>query len=361
MAERNIDAINKILAENGQKPLENESANENVNNDAAAGKTDTTNTTQTDTSTDPTKQKEDQQEKEKVDDPKTKKPELTDDELLEQLSKRGVTARSLSELSVKNETEKEPTEEEREASKLAYGLSKGLFNKAEYDRFIAAQNNPEDIVYKQFYQEAKKEDPDLTDAEIQEEFDTKFSLNEPADSRKFKRGQKEINAIADQIFKNSFKKIYDVDAAYSDHEKAESARKATEKVILSETPKYKKAVDEIFTTDLTHIQVKGFSIPVPPDEAQKIKDNLFNPDFMAQRISGKWTKEELKEIAMVGLLKNNVEYFMDVYAKQYHEKHKKGTHGIVPLDNNKKPEGDKKLTPQQQDLVETYGTKTVNN
>ena len=60
-------------------------------------------------------------------------PELSDDQLIKLLAKKGITAASLEELkkpAAPPDPEKEA--ELREANELAYGLQKGLFNKKDY-------------------------------------------------------------------------------------------------------------------------------------------------------------------------------------------------------------------------------------
>jgi len=175
--------------------------------------------------------------------------ELTDDQLLEEITKRsGRKLTSWDELKPKpEEIDKEKEAEKREGEKLTFGLKKGLFNKKQYEGFIADSKNPIGLVYAAELNEAKKDDPEWSEEkelEFKDDFETKFGLALDPSSSKYKRGQKQLNIIAETILRHHYSPIYGLESEYSKYESEVNSQKAIHDKILAAAPIYKKDVEK---------------------------------------------------------------------------------------------------------------------
>jgi hypothetical protein len=297
-------------------------------------------------------------EKNKKPDANTEENELSDEELLKLLGKRGITAVSIEALKTPP-TPPDPAKvaEQREADELAYALSKGLFNKKDYDSFLHDSQDPQDLVYAQYHAEAKAEDKDLTDEDIQAEFLSKFGLDAEPGTRKHKRGIKEINTIAESLLKQKYGKIYDAKSAFSTHEKDVLTTKETDTKVSVGVPVYKKDVEDIFT-DLKKIPFKfsdteSVDIPVMQEYLDELKDAFLKPEHAKNKILSGYKKETLKEEVFAAFLYKNFPYLAKEIANQHLLKHSAGTKGIPLLGGLGKKEGDTiELTPAQKTLAE---------
>lgn len=263
-------------------------------------------------------------------------PELSDDQLIKLLAKKGITAASLEELkkpAAPPDPEKEA--ELREANELAYGLQKGLFNKKDYDGFIHDSADPQNFVYAQYHAEAKADDATLTDEEIHEEFLSKYGLDAEPGTRKHKRGTKEINTIAQSLLQQKYGKIYDAKSAFSNHEKESTETDQNDAKVLAAAPTYQKDVDEIFTA-LKKIPVKfsdteSVEVDAVQESLDAFKVAVMKPDFIRKKILSGYTKEQLKEEIFAGFLYKNFPTIAQQVANQHLLKHSAGTKGIPNL------------------------------
>jgi hypothetical protein len=263
--------------------------------------------------------------------------EPTDEQLLEAISKRsGRKISSFDELKPKpEEIDKEKLAEKREADKLSFGLQKGLFNKKQFENFIADSKDPIGLVYAAELQEAKKEDPawdEDKEREFKEEFDEKFGLNLDQSSPKFKRGQKQLNIIADTILKSTYAPIYNLESEYGRHETEANQQAANKQKILETAPVYKKEVDEIVTNlasvDFPFGADEKYTVPVPKEMRDSIREILLDKDFVTSQILNGYKKEEIAQIATNMVITQNYPALAHEAAKQYRAKHEKGVRGI---------------------------------
>jgi hypothetical protein len=263
--------------------------------------------------------------------------EPTDEQLLEAISKRsGRKISSFDELKPKpEEIDKEKLAEKREADKLSFGLQKGLFNKKQFENFIADSKDPISLVYAAELQEAKKEDPawdEDKEREFKEEFDEKFGLNLDQSSSKFKRGQKQLTIIADTILKSTYAPIYNLESEYGRHESETNQQAANKQKILETAPVYKKEVDEIVTglasVDFPFGTDEKYTVPVPQEMRDSIKEILLDKDFVTSQILNGYKKEEIAQIATNMVITQNYPALAHEAAKLYRAKHEKGVRGI---------------------------------
>jgi hypothetical protein len=280
-------------------------------------------------------------------------PEINDDAVLNYLRQKGVSVNSLADLNKPlTEVDLAKQAEERESAKLTYGLNKGLFNRKTHEQFILDKNNKQQLVFAQYYQDAKKEDADLSDEDIQAEFASKYGLDSEPDTRKYKRGQQELDILSDIILKNKYQNIYKLDNDFDAYEKQTTAQKEFERKVLTEAPVFKKHVDEIFG-ELKKITTKfneeeSYEVEVLDESLNSLKAKFLDNNFVAQKISQGYTREEIKDIAFNALLSMNWPVFAQEIAKQAVYKHQKGVKGIAPIGTQQKPIVESNRTEQQE-------------
>lgn len=284
-------------------------------------------------------------------------PELSDDQLIKLLAKKGIAAASLEDLK-KPPTPPDPAKEaeQREANELAYGLQKGLFNKKDYDGFIHDSQDAQNFVYAQYHAEAKAEDAALTDEEIHEEFLSKYGLDAEPGTRKHKRGTKEINTIAESLLKQKYGKIYEAKSSFSTHETESTTTAQNDAKVLAAAPAYQKDIDEIFTS-LKKIPVKfsdteSVEVDAVQESLDAFKVAVLKPDFVKRKILSGYKKEDLKEEIFAGFLYKNFPAIAQQVANQHLLKHSAGTKGIPNLGGSAKQPGDTiQLTDAQKTLI----------
>ena len=285
-------------------------------------------------------------------------PEITDDAVLKYLQQKGLPVNSLDELNKPvTEADLAKQADDRENAKLTYGLNKGLFNRKTHEQYILDKSNKQQLVFAQYYQDAKKEDPELTDEDIQVEFAAKYGLDAEPNTRKHKRGLQEIDILGDLILKNKYTNIYKLDNEYDVYERQTMSQKEFERKLISEAPIYKKTVDDIFG-ELTKITTKfsddeSYEVDVMEDVVIALKEKFLDKSFVAQKISEGYTKEDLKEVAFTALLKQNWPLIAKEIVNQALLKQQKGVKGIIPLGVQQK-EANNHLTEQQQAVLNRY-------
>jgi hypothetical protein len=274
-----------------------------------------------------------------------KKPEIpvvTDADVLKYLQEQGISVASIEDLKKPvTEEDLQKKADDRENAKLTYGLNKGLFNRKTHEQFILDKSNKQQLVFAQYYQDAKKEDPELSDEDIQAEFSAKYGLDGEPNTRKHKRGLQEIDILGDIILKNKYQNIYKLDGEFDTYEKQTSSQREFERKLLSEAPNYKKVVDDVFS-DLKKIPVKfseeeSYEAEVLEDAIVSLKEKFLDKNYVAQKIAQGYTKEQIKEIAFSALLSQHWTTITQEIVKQALLKHQKGVKGIIPAGPAQKP------------------------
>jgi hypothetical protein len=199
--------------------------------------------------------------------------ELDDAKLLAALQKRGIAATSLADLQKPAAPAAEPTEEEKRAAAeqkrtkaLKFGLDNRLFTQAEYEASIAFNSRKaEEVVKEDFSARLLKENPDLTQEDIDDLFEEKFFLSEPEGGAKHKLGQQELQEYYNRIKTGKYGKILDVEKVYEGYESN-----------LSKAQSYATQIDQLFkeipATLLAKIndkEVPAFSFKIGPDNHQE--------------------------------------------------------------------------------------------
>ncbi len=295
--------------------------------------------------------KEGQQPEQKPNDPPPATPvlELNDDLVRKYLEeKHGAKIESFDDLKPRQkeltEEEKEQHRQAREAKKLTYGIEKGLFKKEEYDDYVHASKSTADLVYNNYKEQALADDPELTEFDIQEEFQEKFGLNADKTSRKYKQGQKELDVLAEKLLHTKYSGIYKLDpefSAYENEVNAETERKAR---IISKAPQYKQDVESVANDlrKITHIikendeDAEGFDADFEfSDEAiNNAKKILLRADFSEAQIERGWSKDTLKDILETALIRNNLPKILTQSARKFAnaklQAMRKDRQGVIP-------------------------------
>jgi hypothetical protein len=280
-------------------------------------------------------------------------PEINDDAVLKYLQQKGLSVNSLEDLNKPvTEADLAKQADDRESAKLTYGLNKGLFNRKTHEQFILDKSNKQQLVFAQYYQDAKKEDADLTDEDIQSEFAAKYGLDSEPNTRKFKRGQQEIDILSDIILKNKYQNIYKLDNEFDSYEKQNTTQREFERRLVNEAPVFKKQVDDVFS-ELKKITTKfsedeSYEVEVLDESLNSLKEKFLDKSFVAQKIAQGYTKEEIKDIAFNALLSQNWPVFAQEIVKQALYKQQKGVKGIAPVGPQQKQQGDNNLTEKQE-------------
>jgi hypothetical protein len=339
-----LEQVNALRRMKGEEPLTElpkEEGNSGAGNEGSGE-------ANTDTSEDKNKPK---------DQPIPEAVSMTDDAVLKYLKEKGFSVNSLDDLN-KPVTEADIAKQadDRENAKLTYGLNKGLFNRKTHEQFILDKSNKQQLVFAQYYQDAKKEDPELSDQDIQDEFAAKYGLDAEPNTRKHKRGQQEIDILSDIILKNKYQNIYKLDSEYDVYEKQTTTQKEFERKLISEAPNYKKTVDDVFG-ELKKIKTKfsedeSYEVELLDDAIGSLKEKFMDKDFVAQKISQGYTKDEIKDIAFNALLSQNWPLIAKEIVKQAIYKQQKGVKGITPLGTQQKSQGDSNLSEEQQKVLQ---------
>jgi len=290
-------------------------------------------------------------------------PELTDEQLMELVAKKsGRKVTSWDELKPTPEiVDKEKEAEKRESEKLTFGLKKGLFNKKQYEGFIADSKNPIGLVYAAELNEAKKDDPEWNEdkeREFKEEFDAKFGLDLDPTSSKHKRGQKQIGIIAEKILRDGYAPIFNLEGEYSKFESENSKQKEIQDKILAAAPIYKQdVVDSV--SKLSKIEIpfgdEKYEVPVSKEILDSIQETLMDKDFVSSKITQGYTKDEIYDIAHTMVVSQNFATLAHEAAKQYMAKREKGVRGI-PTGGTLQKVGDphEGLTEDQKKALKFY-------
>lgn len=235
--------------------------------------------------------------------------------------------------------EKEKKRQIKEAQKYTFGVENGYITKELRDEFVKAQSSPTDLVYAAYKQEAKTEDPELDDAEIEAEFRDRFGLNSEENSRAFKRGQKELGVIAEKMIQSKFQKVYDLDRDFDTYENEQTASENHKARILAEAPKYKETVKGIVTKLKKRSYIIGdnegtYEYEFSDDSLDKAAKILLDPKFVEAQIGRGYSEEGLEKVLNSVLWEQDHTKILSNVAKQYHSSEllKKGAErqGVLP-------------------------------
>lgn len=347
-----LENINKARTMLGQPALTELPV---VENKADEGKTTSITTTQDSDTPKGAETKENNTviAKKETEKPETKtvpqaKQKLTKEQLLEALKEEGIDISSFDELSTKSKESPEEIAQKREQAKLAYAFSKLGLNPKKYQSYAADSSDLVNLVYRNYLTSQKKEEPSLTDAEIMEEFQEKYGTNADQSSRQFKAGQNAIQVLGEKILKETYPEVFSIEDEYTKFETTENTRKAEEKKLLVETPKYKAHIEDIFANDLKKVVAKigdkEYEIEISEEALIQAKNEFLDTDYAASKVKEGFKKEAITEVAKARLIIQNLDYILTTGAKKYLFDHQAGVKGIVIEGAEKKTETSKPIS-----------------
>lgn len=264
--------------------------------------------------------------------------ELDDEKVLAYFkTKKGKEITSLEELLNPKveltEEQKNAAKEKRDSEKIAYGLQNGKFTQKELKEYINDSSNPQQLVFAAYAASQKEIAPELTDEEIRDEFEDKFSLNEETDSRKYKAGQTLLANIAGKLINDRHSKILNLENDYSDFENSTASQNAQTAKIQAQTPIYKKDIEQI-KSEVGKVSFKigeeVFETTLPEKSVNETISKLLTPDYIERQITKGWTKEEIKQVAQTSAILENLPTIMQEYADKQVLKNQAGLRGIIP-------------------------------
>ncbi len=287
------------------------------------------------------KVKLDAEEKQKAEDAKKiEEPELDDAKVLAYLkTTKGKEFTSIDDfLNPKKELtpeEKEKITDQREANKVAYGLSKGLFNNKQYESYITDSKNPVPIALEAYVKDQQAEDSTLTEGEIIAEFNEKYGLDEDKDSRAYKTGQKLISNIALNLIHKKYPSIVSLENEYSSFEQKQKKDEEYENKYKTQSPVYKRDIENVKR------EIKKVSIPISDKENFEVEldDNVIDEiigqmsadKFSKDQIERGWEKENIKQTAQTAAIIKSLPSLMKKYADQKILDQQAGVRGVKPL------------------------------
>lgn len=286
---------------------------------------------------------------------KTQPVELSDEELLDRLSKKtGRTFSSFTELIPTDIVDAEKAAEERENEKFAWGLKNGKIKQKDVAAFISASKDPKSLVYELRLQQARKEDKNLDEVEFLAEFNDEFGIDAATTSRRYKNGQDTLSRLAEAILQKNYSSVYNLENEYAGHEKTQTSHKERQAKVKSAAPAYKATVDKVFS-NLKKIKAQfsedeSFEVEGFDDSLNAIKESMITPEWAEKQILEGYTEETIQEIAYTTLLRQNFPFLVKQIAVQYLKKHAAGTKGVLRVNNSVNEGDDSVLTEAQQKL-----------
>lgn len=293
--------------------------------------------------------------------------ELTDEQIVELLKKRkGLSIASLDDLVTPSApVDPKVLAEQRESDKLKFALEKGIMSRSEYDSFVADRADLNALVYKDFYAQAKEDNSELTDEEIRSEFEEEYSLNAESDSAKYKRAQKRIATIGENILRSKHQNYFSLDAKYEVHENQIKSSTERAKKIADNEPAYRADVDaavsEAAKVVIPFSDTESYEVTISSEELNEVKGAFLDKATMEKQILDGTSKNDIKTaIKMAVLEKSLPKIVQSVTAKILLEK-SKGASGVQPI--TLKEEGDtiSKLTDKEKRIAQEMGLLTTAN
>lgn len=301
-------------------------------------------------------------EEKRIEEEKKKKPksvetpttlELKEDVILEYLRKQGINANSLEDLKPKEDLA--AAAEKREADKLSWALSKGKLTKKEHEAYVIDANDPQNFVFRHYYNQAKQADSELTDEEIQAEFAGKFGLDTEPGTRKHKQGQQDLAILSEQMLRMRHGKLFGIDNEYSNYENTSKQQQEFNRKVLAGAESFKNdvssAINELKKIPISISDTEEYEVDAVEESLTQIQNEMLDTDFLARKVTQGYTKEELKEIAFSRYLRLNFPTITKAAINQALLKQQKGTRGIIPKGPVVTSET-YTLTPEQQKMVE---------
>lgn len=267
------------------------------------------------------------------------KPEDNEDEidetlLLKQLSKKaGREITSIEDfVNPKKELSAEDKEnqlQERENQKLNFGLQNKKISKQEIESFIADTKNPQAVAFNFYAAQQKEIDPDLTDKQIKDSFEDRFSTNEDEDSKLYKSGQAEINFMANSIISKKHAKYLNLENEYTSFESEQSKVASFQKEILSKAPIYKRDV-EAAAAKISKIKLGGYDVEPDKEVIDSYVAKMLTRENTEKLITDGYTVEGIEAAMKNSFILDNIDEIFEGVLEKDRLKNQAGLRGVIP-------------------------------
>lgn len=309
--------------------------------------------------------KEKNKGKKKKEEEETEIPELEENQVLAFLEK--TTGKKFNSINEVVNPQKDPTpeeikaaEEKRESEKVAFGLQNNFFTDKQYKEFIADTKDPQALVFAQYRAEQLEEDSELTEEEIETEFNSKYGLDEKPESRIYKRGQKEIQVLADNIIRKKHENILNVDKEFTKAETQKASQLQFQNKVLTTAPLYKQALESVFN------DIKTLSIAISKDEVHEVevdqnildevKAQMLENDYVIEKVKTGFTADQLKEVVKAAIIVKDLPGLVRRASEKYHTKRQAGLRGVLPGQRiSQEQNNNTELDERNKKVLERYG------
>jgi hypothetical protein len=289
-------------------------------------------------------------------------PEVDDEILLKQLSKKaGKEIKSLEEfLNPKIDLTPEAKEtqlQERESAKVAFALQNKIISKKEIEDFIADTKDLRSVAFDFYTQQQLALDDTLTDKQIEDAFEDRFNTDADKESKEYKAGQQEINFIANSIISKKHSKYLNLETVFSEYENEQIQTSQRQQKILQLAPSYKKDVDAVIGS-IAKIKIGSHEVELDEELLAGYKSQMLDPKYSEVLISRGWTLQELETATQKHVVYENLESIVDGILASEKLKYQAGQRGIIPPKNTTAKVLDEKQTDARKQLQTDLGMQT---
>lgn len=189
--------------------------------------------------------------------------ELSDDELLQLIQKRGI----------KLPEERTKTEDEELFEAIDYGIKNGKFKKEDYDEAVKIKDiAAKDLVFSNFASSLKAKNKNISDEDIQKKFDRKFGdeILDETDNPKIVYDEDEIADVAQKIRDQKFAPINNVKNEFSEVTKRNKFNQQVEQ-------EFKKNIESKITDKVVVKHGNAdYTIELDKDYLNVVKQKVYN-------------------------------------------------------------------------------------
>lgn len=234
-------------------------------------------------------------------------PEITEDLILSKINEKlGSNYASIEDLKPKppQKTEEElaKEKEERENRKIAWGIQSGKISKNKIESFAIHSENPETLVFAEFAEAKKEENPELSEEEIKEQFE----------SYKDAVGEKVIKRLGSNIIKNKYPEFFSLENEYSAYESVERENMSFEEKLKTESSNYIKANTEVIdklVNDGYEVELQGkegekplkIKVSFNKETAEKIKNHLISDAEIRKAVKNGYKTDQIESFVKQAL------------------------------------------------------------
>ncbi len=173
--------------------------------------------------------------------------------------------------------------EERENKKTAWALANNKISEKQLKSFAVDSNDPESLVYADFYKERKAANPDAKDDDIEANFEI----------AKERMGETLVKSMGEALLRKKYPEVYEIDNLYNSYELSEKDNASFGSKMKTEAP----AFVQFNTATVENYVNSGIEVEVDtPEGAIKLK---FEPNKdIAKNIAAFMTSDERVKAAV---------------------------------------------------------------